>query len=248
MPNGGQISIYIDEIFPKTLEEQHFKNPPKIKKNYLRIIVKDQGIGIPEINLKHIFDPYFTTKANGKGLGLSVSYSIIHNHNGLIHVESIVNEGTTIGIYLPKLKKLLKQKDTSIVPLVEYKPLKFLVMDDEERIGLIVKKILEKQGHSVLICKNGNECITLFQESLRTNQEFDLIILDLTIRDGLGGLETIKKLKKIKTSIKVIAMSGYHDSNVIKNPKKHGFVASIQKPFNYRDLKEKIQEIYGIGK
>ena len=121
-------------------------------------------------------------------------------------------------------------------------------MDDEEQIGLIVKKILEKQGHSVLICKNGNECITLFQESLKTNQEFDLIILDLTVKDGLGGLKTIKKLKKIKTSIEVIAMSGYHDSDVIKNPKNHGFVGSIQKPFSYKDIQEKIQEIYKIGK
>ncbi len=248
MPNGGHISIYIDELFSKTPEDQHFKNPPKIKKNYLRIIVKDQGIGIPEKNLKHIFDPYFTTKANGKGLGLSVSHSIIQNHNGLIHVESMVNEGTTIGIYLPKLKKYLKQQEPSIFSPVEHKSLKFLVMDDEEEIGSLVKKILEKQGHSVLKCKNGNDCITLFQKSLRANQEFDLIILDLTVKNGLGGLETIKQLKKMKTSIKVIAMSGYHDSDIMKYPREHGFIGSIQKPFSYKDIQEKIQEVNKIEK
>ena len=244
MPNGGQISIYIDELFPKYLEEQHFKYPPKIKKKYLRIIVKDQGIGISEKNLKHVFDPYFTTKTNGKGLGLSVSHSIIQNHDGFIHVESKVNEGTTIGIYLPKLKKYLKQQKQRIISPKIQKPLKFLVMDDDEQIRSILEKILNKQGHSVSVCKNGNECITYFQKSLRTNQEFDLIMLDLTVKDGLGGFETIKKLKKIKTSIDVIAMSGYHDSDIIKYPKNHGFVGSIQKPFSYEDIQEKIQEIY----
>ncbi|QEE14403.2 ATP-binding protein [Promethearchaeum syntrophicum] len=248
MPKGGQISIYIEEINPKSLGKQFFKHPPNIKKEYLKIIVKDQGIGIPKEDLKRIFDPYFTTKANGKGLGLSVSHSIIHNHNGFLHVESTENKGTIIGIYLPKLKNTLKQQEHINKIQFEANPLNILVMDDEKQIGVILKKILEKENHSVNLCKNGDECLKLFEKSLGSAHEFDLIILDLTIKNGLGGLDTIKQLKKMKTSIKVIAMSGYHDSDIIKNPKKYEFVGSIQKPFNYKDIQEKIRKVYNNEK
>ncbi len=244
MPTGGKIEIRIDTGKIEKILEGFFKNPPKISnKTYLAIIVEDEGVGIPKKNLSQIFDPFFTTKSSGKGLGLTVCHSIIKNHNGFMHIESEVGKGTTVGIFLPK-KKVIKEKPEKNVVLKTIKGLHILVMDDNQDLLNTLQLILEKMGHIVSLTKNGEECIEAYNQSLKNNKPYDLILMDLIIKEGMGGEETISYLKQINKDVAAVVISGYHKSNIIVNPQKFGFHSSIEKPFTKENLEKKISEIF----
>ncbi len=234
---GGTITIHlmvgkIDNI-PKTI----FKNPPEISnKTYLFIAVQDQGVGIPEKELSHIFDPYYTTKRHGKGLGLTICHSIIEKHEGFIHAESEVNLGTTIGIFLPKKNLSWKFTSKKEVDKESISNLKILLMDDNVELLDTLARILKGLSHRVHKVTKGEECIELFKIAMEEEQPYDLVFLDLIIKDGLGGIETLKKLKKLAPDVKAVTISGYHDSDILAKPKKYGFIAAIQKPFTKEQL------------
>jgi signal transduction histidine kinase/ActR/RegA family two-component response regulator len=237
MLSGGTITIHLLVEKIVDIPEEILKNPPKIsKKSYLMIGIQDQGVGIPEKELSYIFDPYYSTKKSGKGLGLTMCHSIIKNHDGFIHVESKVGEGTTIGVFLPKKnisRKFLVKKEVDQRAITN---LKILLMDDNVELLDTLARILMNLSHRVEKVTKGEESIKIYQTAWDNKEPFDIIFLDLIIKDGMGGIETLKQLKKVNPDVKAVCVSGYHDSDILKKPKKYGFLTAIQKPFTKEQL------------
>ncbi len=208
---------------------------------YVEICIKDQGVGIPPQYLDKIFDPYFTTKQTGSGLGLATAYSIISKHEGLLTVESTHGEGTTFHIFLPasdkeipvtrKKKKLLKGHG------------RVLVMDDEDVIRMIVGKMLNSMGYEPETVESGEQAIETYRHALESGRRFDAVIIDLTIRGGMGGMECIKKLLALDPTAKAIVSSGYSDDPVMSSYQEFGFKGIITKPYQIEDLSEILNRV-----
>ncbi|EKD27422.1 MAG: PAS/PAC sensor hybrid histidine kinase [uncultured bacterium] len=192
---------------------------------YVKISIKDKGCGISDENLSKIFDPYFTTKTKGQGLGLAIVYSIIKNHEGNITVESKLNAGSIFSIYLPASEHEVL-KTTNASDSKNNIQAKIIVMDDEKFILDLFASGLKQLGFEVFTVSNAESLMNL----LNTRQHFDLAILDLTVKGSKGGKEVIADVKKLYPNIKTIAFSGYSNDPVISDPLKFGFDAAISKP------------------
>lgn len=239
MPYGGEIFYEIENI--EFLKNHFFLEHKMIKGRYIKIIIKDTGIGIKKENLKNIFDPYFTTKATGTGLGLAISYSIIKKHNGKIIIESEEGKGTKIIIFLPATTEKIKFEKPQIINTdIQNKILTILIMDDEEMILKILSKIIEKEGHTVILSKTGEEAYSIYHKYLLLNKKIDLIITDLTIPNGMGGELLAQKILQLDNSAKLIVSSGYYNSPIISNFKDYGFKASLEKPYKIKEVKDAI--------
>ncbi len=230
MPEGGTIRVSTENY-----EMASDAGLPLKEERYIKIVIQDKGIGIAEENLHNIFDPYFTTKEMGQGLGLSIVYSIIKSHNGYIKVESVVGAGTTFIIYLPASKKRIKEEKTAADVLVT-RPGKILLMDDEEVIRETLGQLLIVKGYEIESARDGDEAIELYQKAMEISEPFDAVILDLTIRGGMGGKETVKRLLEINPDIKAIVASGYSNDPVLGNFKEFGFVDVYYKAARPDDL------------
>jgi len=240
MKNGGIINIKAENII---LNKQ---NLLRLKEgNFIKISIKDNGSGIPDEYIHKIFDPYFTTKRKGSGLGLATSYSIIKNHDGYLSVESRRGVGTTFFIYLPasreRLKKKFKPKETPLNGKG-----KILLMDDEELVRDVTTGMLSHMGFDVEIAKEGKEAIKRYYNAKNAGNPFKAVIMDLTIPGGMGGKEAIKELIKIDPDVKVIVSSGYSNDPSMKNPKKFGFKGVINKPYRINELYDIINEALAI--
>jgi len=238
MPEGGYIDIIAENFILSNPKELPIKSG-----NYVRIIIKDYGIGIPKNHLNKIFDPFFTTKQKGSGLGLTIAYSIVKKHDGYIQVESEQNKGTTVFIYLPASNKISNISHETKTQSKEVKNKKILVMDDEPFVLDSMCKILKSFGCIAIGVKNGKEAIEAYKKALNENQIFDAVILDLTIPGGFGGKQVLTELKKLNPNIKAIATSGYSDDPVIAQPDNFGFFSAISKPYIIEDLRSVIYKI-----
>ncbi len=239
MPKGGIIEISALNIFLNNNNSFHLK-----KGNYVKISVKDKGIGIPEENLEKIFDLYFTTKQKGSGLGLATSYSIIEKHNGQINVESHVGKGTTFYIYLPVSKKQ-KQKETKINKNDLKGQGKILVMDDETMVRKSAGRLLKHIGYKVEFAIDGKEAIDLYKKAFGIKSKFDAVIMDLTIPGGMGGKEAVQKIIQIDPDVRVVVSSGYSQDTIVANYKKYGFKGVINKPYTLDELSTVLKEVIG---
>lgn len=199
---------------------------------FVKISVKDSGIGIPKHYLHRIFDPYFTTKQKGSGLGLATSYSIIRNHEGVIRAESEVNRGSTFSIFLPAASVPGNDKPAAV------RKGNILVMDDENIVMQVIKRMIETLGHDVESATNGEQAIGKFITARNAGKPFDIVILDLTIKGGMGGEQTISRLLEIDPGTKAIVSSGYSDSPVISDCRSYGFTASLKKPYTIDALRD----------
>ncbi len=215
--------------------------------NYLEILIKDDGIGIPKEYFSRIFDPYFTTKPKGMGLGLTTTFAIIRNHGGYLTVESELNVGTTFHIYLPASTKPVpyrpKYKATESLPQLHGT---ILVMDDQEIIRNLLKEVLEEIGYDVVLTEDGATAIGRYTESMKSGKTFDAVILDLTIPGGMGGEETIKRLLEIDPEVKAIVSSGYINDAILLDFKKSGFSAVLSKPYKLKDLQNTLHSMLNI--
>ncbi|MBI5101500.1 MAG: PAS domain S-box protein [Nitrospirae bacterium] len=232
MPLGGMIRIKARNVM---YPGESLLNLLKDGK-YVEISVLDNGTGIPGNYLKKIFDPYFTTKVKGSGLGLATSYSIVKNHGGVITVYSEPDKGSTFNVYLPAIEaqKLIKEPPSDPADLRKGK---ILVMDDEELIRSIANALIMVLGHEVEVAENGEEAIAKYEAAGESGRPFDIVILDLTIRGGLGGRETIERLTALNPGIKAIVSSGYSDDAVVSEYQEYGFSASLKKPYNLEELR-----------
>ncbi len=233
MPTGGIIEIdcinYLcgagDEILVKP-------------GNYIKIAIKDNGVGIPKDLLGNIFDPYFTTKQKGSGLGLAITHSIISKHGGYITVDSELGQGTTFTIYLSVSQGRPEPKQKDVIVPTETAHGRIMIMDDEEMIRNLVHKMLSRRGFEVVSVEDGEKAIQLYQEATENGRPIDLIIMDLTIPGGMGGKEAIKEIHKIDPEAKVIVSSGYSNDSVMANFGEYGFCGAMVKPFQIRELME----------
>lgn len=202
---------------------------------YVKISIRDSGIGISKDVLDRIFDPFFTTKEKGHGLGLATCYSIINRHEGHIEVQSEPGKGTTFHILLPATSKL---KEKSVVNVLKEHKGKgtILVMDDEEVIRFILSDMLNSFGYNVITKSNGKEVLEYLSSELKTQTNLAAMIFDLTIPGGVGGKEIIEEIGKLDLYVPVFVTSGYSEDPIMVYPQKYGFSASIRKPFRKSDL------------
>ena len=237
MPQGGTITITCENIDVDSSFNVNLKEG-----SYTKISIADQGLGISKDNIEKVFDPYFTTKETGSGLGLASCYSIINKHDGYISLESTIDVGTTFHIYLPSSKKKQITKKSKKENIITGNG-KILVMDDEQIVREILGKILQYLGYEPFFAKNGNEAISLYTQSLKSGECFDAVIMDLTIPGGMGGDEVIKKLLKIHPEVQAIVSSGYSNDPIMSNYTKYGFKGIAKKPVNIKELSVTLNNI-----
>lgn len=237
-PDDGSIVIKIENI--KNKNDIFLPLP---NRDYVKFSVKDNGKGISKENLHRIFDPFFTTKELGSGLGLAAVYSIIKKHQGYISVESELQHGALFNIFLPTYKKG-KFNKLSIPDQEDFhKEKNVLLMDDDDDVRFVTGKLLKKMGFAVEYAKDGVEAIKIYKKRMLESNSFDLVIMDLTVANGMGGDRAIEELKKIDPEIIAIISSGYFNNPVIANYKDYGFKGYISKPYTLDELQKKIQEL-----
>ncbi|MBU0485526.1 MAG: response regulator [Proteobacteria bacterium] len=237
MPNGGEITIHAENV-----EISAESTLPLIRGNYLRIKITDQGGGIPEEYISKIYDPYFSTKGGGSGLGLSICYSIIQSHDGFITVDSIPGKGSTFTIYLPADSAHAVSAQNKKAEEPPKGSGTILLMDDEEVVRDSVAAGLKHFGYQVEIARDGNEALEIYHKAVETKKPFAAIVLDLTIPGGMGGKETLNKILSIDPGVKAIVSSGYSEDPTMVNFRHYGFVGVALKPYKLKKLHEIIQE------
>ena len=243
MPQGGVASVRAENVVVGSQEKPSV--PPG---EYVRVSIADRGDGISKEVLPKIFDPYFSTKQRGDqkgmGLGLTICHAIIEKHNGTITVESEVGVGTTFHIYLPASRKLSGEEEAS-VPKALPRHGRILVMDDEEGVREPFGLTLQQMGHEVELAKDGETAIEVYERAKGVGRPFDVVILGLTVRGGMGGQEAIRALLRIDPTVKAIVTSGYANDPVVLEHERHGFKGALKKPFNTGELHEVVFRVMG---
>ncbi len=237
MPKGGQLKI--------TARAEHMGakavRGDRAPGLYIEVLVADEGVGISPGIIDSIFDPYFTTRSTGSGLGLSSCYSIIEKHGGWITVESEVDRGSTFRFYLPAKESVLDKAIAEPVPALG--PGRILVMDDDDAIRLALKSLLGIMGFETIVTSNGSEAITAFRAAHEAQAGFSAVILDITVPGGMGGVDTIQGLLDIDPEARVIVSSGYATDPVMANFSDYGFKAVLPKPFKPENLSQVLGKV-----
>lgn len=237
MPDGGHFSVKVDLV--NLTDDSHL---PLAEGAYVVVKFEDTGLGIPDENLQKIFDPFFSTKNFGSGLGLTTSYSIVKRHYGHIEVRSEIGVGTKFNIYLPATTRMVEPEIEEEVDLTDGNG-KVLIMDDDSSIREVAKLILERLGYIVTGSTKGEEAIELYKAAMGTPEAFDLVIMDLTIPGYMGGKDTIKELLLIDPEVKGIVSSGYSTDPIMANFESYGFKGVVEKPFRVDELGKAIQKV-----
>jgi CheY-like chemotaxis protein len=239
MPGGGIVRVQAANLTVEAPGQQ-----PLQTGRYVHIAITDQGPGIPAEHLSRIFDPYFTTKDSGSGLGLATAYAVVTKHQGYITADSAVGVGTTLHIYLPAA--------TSAVPVRQDTPTsppsgqgKILVMDDEAAIREFVEEMLTSLGYEVVCVADGAEAMAAYYSAQVADQPFAAVLLDLTVAGGMGGQETLTRLRAIDPQVKAIVSSGYSDAPVMADFRQYGFSGMVPKPYTVASLSRALQRVLG---
>lgn len=241
MPEGGVMHIsmrnqHLNALAVRQLDEG----------NYLCIVISDTGAGIRPEHLARIFDPYFTTKQSGSGLGLATVYSIVRKHQGHIEVESEIGRGTRFRFWLPAVPDA-----RPTAPEVAHAPDnltgRVLFMDDEEPIRAMADALLRRLGFEVTCVADGREVLRVYAEGLSNGTRYDLVIMDLTVPGGLGGKEAMSELCKLDPMVKGIVSSGYSSDPVMANYRTYGFSGMVAKPYRLTDLAKAIRTVLEGG-
>ena len=227
-PQGG--TVYIScKNFEKKDDESGFPLEPG---NFIEIMIRDEGEGIPESVGEQIFDPFFSTKRKKTGLGLTIAYSIMKNHGGYIFFNSLIGKGTTFYIYLPVEANEKGDNADRIDKKLLLRNKKILVMDDEENIRDFIKNFFTIYNAKVFTAANGEEAIEIYQKE----NNIDVVITDLTVPGGMGGEELVKKILEINNNAKVIVSSGYSRDPIMQHYKEYGFCNVLTKPYKISEL------------
>jgi PAS domain S-box-containing protein len=240
MIDGGTLVVGCENV-----EVRHASNGVGLAPGrYLKISVADEGVGIPQENLKKIFDPYFTTKPKGSGLGLATSYSIIKNHGGVIDVVSTPNLGTIFYVFLPATECAIapaEEAPASVSP--QPAAARVLVLDDEQAICALISCALEPYGYEVVEANDAQSAIDLYADALREGRRFDLVISDLTIPGGMSGKDAVARIRELDPTVKAIVSSGYATDPVMSRYRENGFCGMIAKPYEIATLGRVVSEI-----
>jgi nitrogen-specific signal transduction histidine kinase/ActR/RegA family two-component response regulator len=230
MPNGGRVVVQArNGVAPSG------HAPPG--QRFVCVSVRDEGVGIAPENMDRIFDPYFTTKASGSGLGLAIAHSIVARHGGVLTAEDARDRGSVFRVYLPATDKAPQIEVGSPEPVSPLRPnMRVLVMDDEEILRTLIVGLLKDRGIAAEGARNGAEAIEAYRAALDAGRPFDAVILDVTIRGGMGGEATFARLREIDPGVRAIVISGYAASRVMSEWKARGFSAAVDKPFRPETL------------
>ncbi len=230
MPDGGTIGIELQNVL---LDEK--SGLPLKRGKYVRMDIIDPGTGIPDSHLSKIFDPYFTTKKRGSGLGLATSYSIVAKHGGVIIANSNLGIGSTFTIYLPASDQGLVAEEVQTGGILTGKG-RILIMDDEEVVRVVAGHMLESLGYEAEFAENGEQAIEKYRTAMKSNKPFHAVILDLTVRGGMGGKEAVGKLAAMDPKVRAIVSSGYSADDILSHYRDHGFQDVLSKPYQIEVL------------
>src|SRR4051812_10940223 len=242
MPSGGTVDISARNV---ELDDKPGALLPGGR--YIKVAIADHGGGIPADIATKIFDPYFTTKPVSSGLGLSISFSIVKKHGGMLHLEQSSPSGAVFSFYLPAAKAepaIVKNVGSGLTTGLH----RVLVMDDEEGIRELTSQLLNTLGYEVTAVTDGVEAINTYERAMRRGEHFQAVILDATIRGGMGGLATISRLRNIDPSVVAIICSGYSDEAALAEFLQYGFRGALPKPFTRRDLADVLQRAFTTAK
>jgi PAS domain S-box-containing protein len=239
MPEGGRLNIRLEN----RLDAGELPLPAG---RYVKITLADNGPGIPNEHIPRIFDPFFTTKAGGNGLGLSICFSIIKKHSGFMKADSSAMGGAAFSIYLPAMQTTGAKETEASAPRQRLDaPRRILVMDDEEMVRDTALAILTELGYKVVLAPGGREALELYNEAMKAGTPFDLVIMDLTVQDGMGGNEAIGKLLSLDPEATAIVSSGYCNSPIMSDYKKYGFKGVLQKPYDVDEFSAVVKKALG---
>jgi PAS domain S-box-containing protein len=240
MPRGGTITLAVSnvEVVPGDGDPPRHVEPGR----YVRITVADEGVGIHEKNRDRVFDPFFSTRGKGSGLGLSIAHAIVRKHGGAIHLDPAGGAGTRFTILLPA---------TSAAPVEREAPGRapgkakgrVLVMDDEAIVRRFLTKVLTMSGHEVVTTSDGREAVEAYRRALDEGVPFDGVIMDLTVPGGMGGEEAIGLLLDVDAHARVVVSSGYSDSPVMARFRGYGFIGVLPKPYDIDEVDRVIRKL-----
>lgn len=243
MPNGGKVQVIAENLDIFT----DFGILPVGR--YIKITIADSGSGIPEELHTKIFDPYFTTKPTGTGLGLAISFSVIKRHGGVLHLESSSSHGSRFSFFLPASgTQHLKAPEQKAERASEFNNQRILVMDDEAAIRDLTSQLLGTLGYEVTAVPDGSEAVRRYEQALRRGEGFQAVILDATIRGGMGGVATIERLRGMDPDVTAIICSGYSDEAALSEFLNYGFRGALPKPFTRRELAEALDEAFDVAR
>lgn len=238
MPRGGRVRV--------TARNGEHQGQPVV-----RISVRDQGAGVPEEIRDQIFEPYFSTKSTGTGLGLTISYSVLKRHGGDIELDWAEDGGSIFNVILPaspdKVLPAEPRATADDVPLPGH-GLRILVMDDEDAIRELTVRMLDRLGHHCTAVANGEAAIEALREARSRGERFEVTILDLTVVGGMGGLEALAELRRLDPELQAVVSSGYSNDPVMSDHLAHGFQATLRKPYDGKTLDQVLKEITEGGR
>jgi PAS domain S-box-containing protein len=241
MPDGGNLFILAENV-PKGEEHGALRDG-----DYVKICLRDEGVGISEKFLGKIFDPYFSTKQSGSGLGLAIVYSIINKHDGHIRVESTPDVGSTFTLFLPRDKEYVDSQEQLRPSIVAQSLMqgRVLVMDDEPMVRGMASDMLRLLGYEATEASCGEEAVELYQTALTSAAPFCCVIMDLTIPGRMGGKEAVQKLLALDPSVRAIVASGYSTDPVMAVYGEYGFRGRLAKPYQLNDLRQELSRVLG---
>ena len=214
---------------------------------YVMVSVSDHGTGIRQAHLGRIFEPYFTTRSGRHGLGLATAYSIVANHGGALLAESQEGAGSTFRMYLPVAQAELEelQQPSAQKPSWRGGPARILVMDDEESIRGLMLRMLTGKGFEVEAADDGGAAVRLYQAALDAGRPFDVVLLDLRVPMGMGGMEAFRAMREINPGVKAIVSSGYSEHSIMSNYREYGLAAVVPKPYHAHELLGTLHRLLG---
>ena len=241
MPDGGKLIIETKNV---TLDEDHCStHVGVIPGKYVMLSISDTGHGMDELTPRRIFEPFFTTKnrdsAKGTGLGLAVVHGIVEQHSGHIICESEPDKGSAFRIYFPAVDRVVTSKDSVVNPLSDSRGETLLLVDDEEFVRDLGKRILTRAGYKVITASNGKEALEIYG---KTQGEIELVILDLLMPE-MGGKECLRELLKIEPELKVVVASGFSSDTSVDESAELGAKAFVSKPFKIEELLHQVRRI-----
>jgi two-component system, cell cycle sensor histidine kinase and response regulator CckA len=241
MPQGGSVRVRARNI---VFEEN--ANTPLPAGRYIKVTITDRGAGIADDLRAKIFDPYFTTKPTGTGLGLAISYSIVKKHGGLLFLESSSAAGSVFAFYLRASERAVSgaPEPRATKRPFQYNHQRILVMDDEAAIRELTAQLLGTLGYEVTAVPDGLEAVRLYERALRRGEHFQAVILDATVRGGMGGVATIERLRSMDPKVNAIICSGYSDEAALSEFLAYGFRGALPKPFTRSELADALQRTF----
>jgi PAS domain S-box-containing protein len=241
MPHGGVVTLRAENVFELMGKSQHTLHVGAGA--YVRVSIADQGIGIPKEHLPRIFDPYFSTKQHGSGLGLATTYSIVKNHGGLIGVESRPGQGTTMEVHFPASALGDEHDARALVVSSGRARRRVLVMDDEASVRTLTANMLEFLGYDAEIVDSGSAAVERFKRAVGDEQPFDAVMLDLVVPGAMGAREAISHLAGIDPAVRAVVVSGYAQDAAVVSYRDYGFVAAMTKPYTLQDLQATLETV-----